>query len=173
MRLSFFQRRRSDPEELAAASLYAGVVERARRPMWYEAGQVPDTVDGRFDMVALMLSLLTLRLEAIGTDRSRRLIARVTERFVDDMDASLRQIGIGDMMIGKQVGRTLSALGGRLGAYRDAFRQGSGLRDALQRNLYRGTARQEALDWAAERVREEARRLGEIDDRAFLTGEAM
>lgn len=171
MRVPFFSRRR-DSEGAVAAALYDDVVARARRPLWYQAGQVPDTVDGRFDMVALILSLLILRLEAIRSPESKRLVVRITERFVDDMDSSLRQIGIGDMVIGKHVGRTVSALGGRLGAYRDAFAAGRGLRAALQRNLYRGEAPQEALDWTAEQVREEALRLGQISDRAFLNGEA-
>ncbi|EMD82059.1 ubiquinol-cytochrome C chaperone family protein [Pacificimonas flava] len=171
VKVPFFSKARDREEEIAAA-LYGDVVSRARRPAWYQAGQVPDTVDGRFDMVALILSLLILRLEAIRTKESQRLVVRLTERFVDDMDSSLRQIGIGDMVIGKHVGRTVSALGGRLGAYREAFAKGRGLRDALQRNLYRGEGAQEALDWTAERVREESLRLGQISDRAFLTGEA-
>lgn len=171
-RIPFFGRPRRDEGMEAARSLYADVVERARDPAWYQAGQVPDTVDGRFDMVALMLSLFMLRIETIDSDRGRRLLVRLTELFVEDMDSSLRTIGIGDMMIGKHVGRTMSALGGRLGAYRKAYAENRGLRAALQRNLYRGEADPETLEWAAERVREETARLSEISDEAFLTGEA-
>ncbi|OWV34704.1 hypothetical protein B5C34_08645 [Pacificimonas flava] len=170
--MPFLSRRKPNEIAEAAAALYRDVVEKARRPEWYREGNVPDTVDGRFDMVALMLSLLLLRLETIEGRSSHRLGVLLTERFVDDMDSSLRTIGIGDMAIGKQVGRTLSALGGRLGAYRDAFRQGTGLRRALNRNVYRGEADAETLEWMAERVREEVLRLGQISDQAFLSGEA-
>lgn len=171
-RIPFFGGPQRDPDMDVARALYAGVIERARDPSWYRQGKVPDTVDGRFDMVALMLSLLMLRLETIERDRARRLLVRMTELFVDDMDSSLRTIGIGDMMIGKHVGRTMSALGGRLGAYRRAYEENRGLRAALQRNLYRGEADPETLEWAAERVREQTARLSEISDEAFLTGEA-
>jgi cytochrome b pre-mRNA-processing protein 3 len=161
-----------DPDGEAASRLYRSVVERARKPDWYIVGGVPDTVDGRFDMVALSLSLLILRIETIDTPRAQRLVVRLTEHFVEDMDSSLRTIGIGDMAISKQVGNTVSSLGGRLGAYREAFRQNSGLRMALKRNVFRNEAEQEQLDWMAERVREESLRLGQISDEAFFTGEA-
>jgi cytochrome b pre-mRNA-processing protein 3 len=59
----------------------------------------------------------------------------LTESFVDDMDASLRQIGIGDYVVGKHVGRMMGALGGRLGAFRDAA-AGGGLGAAVHRNIF-------------------------------------
>ena len=106
-------------ENEAALPLYAAVVARARAPHWYDQGAVPDTVDGRFDMIAAILSFVLLRLEreqeAAGTS------ARLTERFVDDMDGQLREIGIGDIIVGKHIGRMMSMLGGRLGAYRDGL----------------------------------------------------
>lgn len=121
------------------APLYAAIVAVARRPDWYRAGGVADTLDGRFDMLAAILSLVLLRLEALpgGTGTG----ARLTERFVADMDAQLREAGIGDVVVGKQVGRMMSALGGRLAAYRAAFAPGAApavLDEALARNVYRG-----------------------------------
>src|SRR3546814_6450993 len=56
------------------------------------------------------------------------------------MDGQLRQIGIGDMIVGKHIGRMMSALGGRLSAYRSGLGAGESLEDALVRNLYRGNA---------------------------------
>ena len=117
--------------------LYTAIVARAREPHWYEAGGVPDTIDGRFDMVATVLSFVLLRLEddpaAAGPS------AKLTERFVEDMDGQLREIGIGDIVVGKHIGKMMSMLGGRLGAYRDAATPGV-LDAALVRNLYRGAA---------------------------------
>ncbi|MFS0772533.1 ubiquinol-cytochrome C chaperone family protein [Sphingomonas sp. 1P08PE] len=120
--------------------LYNAVVLRARQEHWYLAGAVPDTVDGRFDMIAAILSTVLLRLEAEPADGAAP-AAHLTEHFVDDMDAQLRQIGIGDITVGKHVGKMMAALGGRLGAYREAMAGEEGALDvALVRNLYRGDA---------------------------------
>jgi cytochrome b pre-mRNA-processing protein 3 len=123
--------------------LYAAVVAEARLPHWYLDGQVPDTLDGRFDMVALLLSLLLLRLEAEqpGPDHpAARLNADVTDRFITDMDGNLRQDGVSDTAVGKHLGKMMAALGGRLGAYRAAGADDSALAEALVRNLWRGVA---------------------------------
>ena len=121
----------------ALLGLYNAVVARARQPHWYLDGAVPDTVDGRFDMIAAVLCTVLLRLE--GEPDGAAATAPLTERFVDDMDGQLRQIGIGDIVVGKHVGKMMSMLGGRLGAYRDGF-AGGDLEVALVRNLYRGEA---------------------------------
>jgi len=116
--------------------LYRNVVATARRPIWYRSGEVPDTIDGRFDMVAAILSLVLLRLEAEG-EPGREPAARLAELFVSDMDAQLREEGIGDIVVGKHIGRMMGALGGRLGAFREAF-EGGDLDGAITRNIYRG-----------------------------------
>ncbi|QNE32886.1 ubiquinol-cytochrome C chaperone [Sphingomonas sp. NBWT7] len=135
--MALFDRfRRRDRE--AAAPLYAAVVARARDPHWYLAG-APDTLDGRFDMVAAVLSMVLLRLEEeqVEPEAARQIVAQLTERFIDDMDAQVRQIGFGDIIVGKHVGRMMGMLGGRLGAYRDGVAAGD-LSTALVRNLWRG-----------------------------------
>ena len=123
------------PDE--ALPLYTAVVTRARAAHWYQAGAVPDTVDGRFDMIATLLAIVMLRLESepAGGDPA----ARLAERFVDDMDGQLREIGIGDIIVGKHIGKMMSMLGGRLGAYRDGLAAGD-ITPALLRNLDRGAA---------------------------------
>lgn len=124
-------------ERDAFAPLYRAVVAAARRPIWYREGAVPDTLDGRFDMVAAILSLVLLRLEREG-DPGRVPSARLAELFVEDMDGQLRQSGIGDIVVGKHIGRMMGALGGRLGAFREAFAPGGDLEAAVARNIYRG-----------------------------------
>src|SRR3546814_13070988 len=99
--------------------LYASLVAEARHPAWYREGQVPDTLDGRFDMVAAILALILLRLEHDG-DEARDDSVLLTELFVDDMDVRVRQMGIGDLMVGKHVGRMVGELGGRLAGFRGA-----------------------------------------------------
>ena len=80
---------------------------------------MPDTVDGRFDMIAAVLAFVLIRLEQDPAAAATS--AQVTERFVDDMDGQLRQMGIGDIVVGKHIGRMMSMLGGRIGAYRDGM----------------------------------------------------
>lgn len=134
--LSFFDRFRGHDRD-AAAPLYAAAVAAARAEHWYLEGAVPDTLDGRFDMVVAIVAIVLMRLEddPEGVEPGIRL----TERFVDDMDAQVRQIGFGDMVVGKHIGRMTAMLGGRLGAYRDGLAHGT-LDPALVRNLYRGDA---------------------------------
>ncbi|QDZ09236.1 ubiquinol-cytochrome C chaperone [Sphingomonas panacisoli] len=137
--MGFFDRFKAKREETAA--LYAAVVARARMPHWYLDGAVPDTMDGRFDMIAAVLAMVMLRLES--DPAGARAATHLAEAFVDDMDPQLREIGIGDLMVGKHIGRMMGMLGGRLGAYRDGIAAGD-LKPALVRNLYRGEAPAEA-----------------------------
>lgn len=152
--------RRADPKD-ALRPLYGAVVARGRQPHWYVDGQVPDTLDGRFDMIAAILSLVLLRMEQMGAADDS---VRLTELFVDDMDGQLREIGIGDLVVGKHIGRMMSALGGRLGAYREGLAPGGDLTLALERNLYRGDAPgHQAVAHVAERLRTFAGRLDDAD----------
>ncbi len=171
--LKWLQRRSAGTGgEVRAAELYDELVAVARRPDWYVSGGVPDTIDGRFDMVVLSLSLLLVRLERDDADvRARALSSLLVERFAADMDGSFREIGIGDMVIGKHMGRAMQALGGRLGSYRDALAADADaelLRTALARNVLRGDkAPSEQLDGFEAAVRAEwaglvARPLSEI-----------
>lgn len=123
------------PQRTALAALYQAVVAEGRDPFWYRAGQVPDTMDGRFDMIAAVAALVLIRLEA-DDEAGLANATLLTEMFVDDMDATLRQLGIGDHLVGKQVGRMMGALGGRLAAFR-AARAGNGdFAEAVRRNVF-------------------------------------
>lgn len=137
--MSFLRRlfsREPDTRE-AVRPLYGAIVAEARAPAWYLDGSVPDTVDGRFDMVAAVLSLVLIRLERDG-DSMAAPSALLAELFVEDMDGQLRQLGIGDIVVGKHIGKMMSALGGRLTVYRDALTGDGDLAEALARNLWRG-----------------------------------
>lgn len=135
--MGLWQRLFGDRTGAEVAPLYAAIVARAREPHWYRDGAVPDTVDGRFDMIAAVLSMVLIRLE--GEPAGAAPAAHLAERFVNDMDAQLREIGIGDIVVGKHIGRMMGMLGGRLGAYRDGLTSGD-IAPALIRNLYRGEA---------------------------------
>jgi cytochrome b pre-mRNA-processing protein 3 len=135
--MSWLARLWGRPDEGALLPLYNAVVARAREPHWYVDGAVPDSLDGRFDMIAAVLAFVLLRLEEAPEGAAAS--AQLTERFVDDMDGQLRQIGIGDLVVGKHMGKMMAMLGGRLGAYRNGL-AGGGIDAALVRNLYRGAA---------------------------------
>ena len=80
-------------------------------------------------------------------------IAWLTEIFIADMDGQLRQIGIGEMVVGKHVGRMMGALGGRVGAYREALENGADLQNAILRNIFRGEKPDDAaLAYLAQRM---------------------
>ena len=154
-------------DETASDRLYQAVVAVGRDPAWYIEGGVPDTVDGRFDMIAAVLSLVLLRLEKAG-EPARAATVLLAERFVDDMEGSLRQIGIGDLLVGKHVTRMMGALGGRLGAFRDA---GGDLAAPVRRNIFHENPPSEAaLAFVAERLARFRERLDEQAIDALLDG---
>ena len=114
--------------------LWRRIVELARDPRLYARCGVADTVPGRFDAVVLVLALVLLRME-----REEALMpasALLTELFVDDMDGQLRQSGVGDLVVGKHIGRLMGVLGGRLGVLRTALPGGlDALTPVIARNL--------------------------------------
>ena len=125
------------PPRDALDPLYRAIVAAGRDPAWYRQGGVADTIDGRFDMIAALTALVLLRLESGDAGRDPSVL--LTELFIADMDSSLRQIGIGDYVVGKQVGRMMGALGGRLSALREAGDQAA-LAAVVERNIFRGAA---------------------------------
>ena len=166
-----FLKRLLNPTPPPLTPLWGWITETARDPYYYTRHQVADTVDGRFDMVALVTSLVLIRLETLDLRREQALL---TERFVDDMDGSLRDIGIGDMVIGKHMGRVIGALGGRLGAYRGALADGGDnapLAEALARNVYRGAPADGQAETLALAVRALAQRVAATPAPALLAGE--
>lgn len=159
---------RRTPESPAVDGLYTAIVARGREPHWYLAGGVADTMDGRLDMIMAVLSLVLIRLESDAAGAAPSVA--LTEMFITDMDAQLRQSGVGDVGIGKSVGQMVSMLGGRIGAYRDGLAGGE-LRDALMRNLYRGVDPGEAaVAQVAARLAAFASALAEQEIAALLAG---
>ena len=116
----FFGQRFGREDELrdALRPLWGAVVETARARHWYLEGKIPDTLDGRFDMVAIVLALVLNRIESVGGCVREGIF--LTELFITDMDIQIRQLGFGDLSVGKQVGRMMSVLGARLEIYKTA-----------------------------------------------------
>ncbi|HEX8535526.1 MAG TPA: ubiquinol-cytochrome C chaperone family protein [Allosphingosinicella sp.] len=138
-------------EREAYRPLYDRVVNAGRDPAWYLEGQVPDTIDGRFDMIAALLALVLIRLER-EEERTRAASVMLTELFIDDMEGTVRQIGIGDLMVGKHVGKMVGALGGRLSAFRSVG-AGGDYREVVSRNIFHDAPpSDEAVRFVSERL---------------------
>lgn len=153
------------------SALYNAVVARGREPHWYLAGGVPDTVEGRFDTIASVLAVVLLRLEI--DPEAAQANAWLAERFIADMDEQMREMGLGDVVVGKQVGKLMGLLGGRLGAYRDGLASAdpAAFEEALVRNLYRGERPAAvALTHSARALRRLHERLMEVPLDALLAG---
>jgi len=127
-------------DKTPAYRLYGQLVEAARHPSFYERYGVSDSVDGRFDMILLHMFLVIDRLTASKTDTGY-LLRDIQEAMIADMDRSLREMGVGDMMVGKQVKSMGKAWFGRQEGYVDALNSANpdaDLQEALHRNVFRG-----------------------------------
>lgn len=129
MILKRFFRQTPAPER----SCYEAIVAAARHPVFYADWGVPDTLDGRFDMISLHAFLVLDRLK--GTEPAFRQ-ALVDELF-RDMDRSLREMGVGDLSVGKKVRKMAEVFYGRVAAYDRALEGGAAALDAaLARNIF-------------------------------------
>jgi cytochrome b pre-mRNA-processing protein 3 len=156
-----------DPRE-ALRPLWQRVIGVAREPRWYAECGVEDSVAGRFDMVTAVLALVVLRLEAAGGFEPET--ALLSELFVADMDGQLREFGIGDVVVGKHVGKLMGALSGRLGAYRTALGGEPGaLEQAVARNVT--LSQGGSAECVATGLRALTARLAGTDEAPLLAGE--
>ncbi len=130
----FFKERRM--RKKCAKSLYRGAVAQARQPSFYTHYQVPDSVDGRFEMIALHCYMIMRRLQVAG---DIKLSQALFDAFFVQMDRSLREMGVGDLGVPKHMKRMMQGFNGRLKAYEAALdMQGDDtlLVEALMRNVY-------------------------------------
>jgi cytochrome b pre-mRNA-processing protein 3 len=160
-------RRSARPGTISA--LYGAIVAQARLPAFYRDYNVPDTVDGRFELIVLHLALLLDRLaEEPGM---RGLGQGVFDLFCQDMDHNLREMGVGDLAVPKQMRRMGEAFYGRAQAYREAIAKADdkALAEALARDIYGGVKGRQAQRLAAY-VREAIVRLKALDEAALAAG---
>lgn len=128
--------RRARRQREAAAALYSAVVAQARDPVFYRELGVPDSLDGRFEALALHAFLLLSRLKAEGA-AAADLAQALFDTFFEDMDRSLREMGAGDLGVGRRVKAMAQGFYGRIRAYEQGLAGGeTALADALRRNLW-------------------------------------
>lgn len=125
--------------KLLAVRLRDALIEQARMPAFYRDFGVPDTMLGRYEMVCLHAYLLLRRLKGEGA-QGRALAQTVHNVIFDDFDVALREVGVGDMGIGKRIKKLARNLHGRISAYERGLAAGNAEMDAaLRRNLYAST----------------------------------
>ncbi len=137
-----FRKPRISPRGTIEA-IYGMIVTQAREPLFYRDLGVPDTVNGRFDLLVLHLWMVLRRLRPMegGTDLSQALF----DRFCDDMDANLREMGVGDLTVPKRMQAFGEAFYGRVAAYDLALAAGEEpLAQALCKNILNGAQTENA-----------------------------
>ena len=139
MVFSLFRRR----EDRATRDLYSAIVAQARQPHFFTSLRVPDTIDGRFDMIALHATLMFSRLKGEGEAAKVR-AQEVFDAFFRDMDHALRELGASDTSVPRKVKRMAELFYGAADAYMSALEADDAtggedaLASALRRNVHGG-----------------------------------
>ena len=128
--------------------LFNSAASEARLPHWYIKGKVPDTLDGRFAVLATVMALVLVRLEQLGGEGNRASVA-LTERFIDVMESEHRELGLGDPTLGKTVRRLVGSLAQRVGLWRSAIAGERDWADVTRESLYRSAVVADALAHSA------------------------
>ncbi len=161
---------RLTPTPAPGAPLFDAAVAEARRPHWYVQGEIDDTVDGRFAVLATVLALVTVRLEQ-GHASARSLSAALVERFVEAMDAEHRQMGVSDPSLGKQVRKLVGSLANRVELWREAVVSRESMSDPVRASLYRGAPpSEEALTHSTDCAQKLWDKLAAAPDEAVAEG---
>jgi cytochrome b pre-mRNA-processing protein 3 len=134
------------------AALFDAVTAKAREPHWYVEGTVPDTLDGRFAVLATVAALVLVRLEQAGESGNAASVA-LTERFIEVMESEHRELGIGDPTLGKTVRKLVGSLSRRTELWRLAATGERDWNEATRESLYKEGASAAALRHSAEALK--------------------
>jgi cytochrome b pre-mRNA-processing protein 3 len=138
-----FPRLTAAPER--GEALFAAVTAKARERHWYLGGKVPDTLDGRFRMLATLMALVIVRLEQDGGPGEAASVA-LTERFIEVMESEHRELGLGDPKLGRTVRKLVGSLARRVEIWRSAVETPASWSAATKDSLWFGEAAPAALD---------------------------
>ncbi len=160
------------PADRAASDLYLTLVEQARQPAFYGPDGVPDTLDARFEMIVLHAYLVIRRLRDAGEDGAK-IAQSLFDQMFADMDRNLREIGVGDLSVGKQVKRMAKRFYGSVEAYDRGLGAGDNdaLASAVERNVFgHDAAASQAAMALSHYLRREIEALADIGDAELLAG---
>jgi cytochrome b pre-mRNA-processing protein 3 len=163
---------RPGSQERSIRDLYGTIVAQARSSAFYSSYGVPDTVEGRFDLIVLHLVLLLARLDRDETG-GRGVGQQLFDVFCRDLEDNLREMGVGDLAVPKRMRRFGEAFYGRQAAYRSAFAAADDreLEKALARNIFAGTAAAAGAVRLARYARAALRQFETQEEAALLRGE--
>ena len=134
-------------------AMYRLAVEEARRTSWFIEGEVPDTVNGRFAVLATIVALMTVRLEREG-EKGQEATVALTESLVDSLDVEIREMGLGDPTLGKQVRRLVGSVSGRVDRWKAIVDSDGAWTDEVRRSLYLDEgAKPEAIGYSESALR--------------------
>ena len=170
----------SSPYDSEARALYGAIVAQARSPAFYTAMKVPDTVEGRFDMIALHCFLVLHRLKPEG-EKGGELAQSLFDVLFADIDENIRDMGVGDLSVGKYVKKMAQSFLGQIAAYDAALYTeekggldvagGDLLSGALNRNVYAALDVPEAtIDLLSDYLRRQVVALADQPLKGFLSG---
>lgn len=134
------------------AELFASVTGEARKPHWYVEGEVPDTIDGRFAMLATITALAVVRLEQMGEGGTAPSVA-LTERFIEVMESEHRELGLGDPGLGRTVRKLVGSLARRVELWRGTIGREGEWVGAARESIYKDAVSPDALLHSAEALR--------------------
>jgi cytochrome b pre-mRNA-processing protein 3 len=145
-------------EPARGAALFDALTAEARRPDWYVEGAVPDTLDGRFAVLATIVALAIVRLEREGDFGNATSVA-LTERFVEVMESEHRELGLGDPTLGRTVRKLVGSLARRTELWRAALDAGTDRFEATRESLYNKDAAPVAVRHSADALKTLSERL--------------
>ncbi|HKP34087.1 MAG TPA: ubiquinol-cytochrome C chaperone family protein [Sphingomicrobium sp.] len=134
------------------AALFDALTGEARRPSWYVEGQVLDTLDGRFAVLATVVALALARIERDG-EAGNRLSVALTERFIEVMESEHRELGLGDPTLGKTVRKLVGMLARKTELWRAALTGEVEWLEASRQSLYKAAVESEALRHSGDALR--------------------
>jgi cytochrome b pre-mRNA-processing protein 3 len=157
----------ADPRR--GAPLFDAVTAKAREPHWYVEGTVPDTLDGRFAVLATITALVLARIELEGEAGNPMSVA-LTERFIEVMESEHRELGLGDPTLGKTVRKLVGSLGRRTELWRSATRDENDWNEATRESLYKDSVSADSLRHSAEALSNFWTKLKDVSTKALAQG---
>lgn len=132
----------ADPDREIGRALYKSIANQARSPEFYTRFAVPDTIDGRFDVLVLHGFAVMAALKECGKD-GERIGTHLATAIFESLEEALRELGSGDIGISRRIKAMANAFYGRLAVYSSAMNE-SEMKEALVRNLYRSESGHDA-----------------------------
>lgn len=151
---------KSRRDEARIHAIYGEIVAQARQPVFYAELGVPDTLEGRFEMIVLHAFLYLHRLKN-EPEEIKDVAQRVFDLMFADMDRNLRELGVGDLSVPKKIKKMAQAFYGRTAAYDAALAEGAAaLAEAVRRNVFDNAADADDAATIAAYMKEAADALG-------------